>query len=370
MSSSKDKFSLFNQDLPLERARTIPSLWYHDAEIYAAERKHVFLNSWQWVGRVEQVAEPGHFFTTEIAGEPLVITRDAHGSLRAFSNVCRHRAARVTTENCGKATHFQCRYHGWTYDLSGRLKGTPEFTGVEDFYKEENGLPTWKVDTWGKFVFVNAHPSPPPLGEFLFPLPLRVPAASIENFQFTERKEYELECNWKVYADNYLDGGYHVNSVHPRLAGIIDYANYRTEVARNTSVQVTPLKDSGVNGDRVLQETRGGQNAYYWWIYPNFMVNLYEGMMDLSVVLPLAPNKCKVIFEFFFPRPQDDLQTSRIAESLAIAHQIQLEDVTICEEVQRNLMSRSFSTGRFSVRREAGGHHFHQLLARDLQVSN
>ena len=153
-SNLRDKVGLFDPDLPLERARTIPSLWYFDADIYAAERRAVFAATWQVAGRLNQLSEPGSFVTAEIAGEPILVVRDAEGKLRAFFNVCRHRAARVVTEPEGTATRLRCRYHGWTYDLAGRLRGTPEFEGVADFRREEQGLVGLELDTWGPLVWV------------------------------------------------------------------------------------------------------------------------------------------------------------------------------------------------------------------------
>src|SRR5262249_33433464 len=147
------KLRQFDPDLPLERARTIPAAWYFDPEVYAAERRAVFGGTWQAAGRLDQVAGPGCYFTAGIAGEPVRVARAGAGVLRAFFNVCRPRAARVMNEPAGRATRFRCRYHGWTYDLAGRLRGTPEFDGVADFRREEQGLVEMDVDVWGPLVW-------------------------------------------------------------------------------------------------------------------------------------------------------------------------------------------------------------------------
>jgi choline monooxygenase len=111
---------------------------------------------------------------------------------------------------------------------------------------------------------------------------------------------------------------------------------------------------------------RSGDVALYWWLFPNFMVNLYQNVMDTNLVLPLGPDRCRVIFDFYFADTEGEQAAGFIRESIAVAHRIQEEDIGICEEVQRGLRSRSFDTGRFSVKREAAGYHFHQLLARRL----
>jgi choline monooxygenase len=365
-----DKVKTFDPDLPLDRAHTIPNLWYFDPEVYAAECRAVFGDTWQMVGRLDQLAGPGSYFTADIAGEPILVVRDQEEVVRAFYNVCRHRAARVLHEPQGTATRLRCRYHGWTYDLAGRLRGTPEFDGVCDFRREEQGLVPVEVDTWGPLVWVRqrrCQESNANLADFLAPLPARTAGLGVEALHFVERRTYDIACNWKVYVDNFLDGGYHVNTIHPGLAGVLDYSQYRTEVAGNTSVQISPLKPPEQAGDPAAK-VRTGENAYYWWVYPNFMLNLYAGIMDTNLVLPLGPDRCRVVFDFYFADTQGPDAARFMADSIAVAHQIQLEDLGICEDVQKGLASRSFRTGRFSVRREVAGYHFHRLLARNLRA--
>jgi choline monooxygenase len=352
----------FDPELPLERARTIPNTWYTDPRVYEAERRAVFGRSWQAVGRAEQVREVGSYLTADIAGEPLLAVRGDDGELRAFFNVCRHRAAPILNESCGSATKLRCRYHGWTYDLAGRLRGTPEFDGVCDFRKEENGLvPVGAVAGWGPFAWVHLDPSREPVEAFLAPLPGWVESRrAFDWLAFAGRKVYDVACNWKVYVDNYLDGGYHVNTVHPGLAGVLDYKEYRTTVHGNTSLQSSPLKPAeGATG-----KTRTGDLAAYWWVWPNFMLNVYAGVMDTNLVLPLGVDRCRVVFDFYFAEGTDP---GFVRDSMAVADQVQAEDVGICEEVQRGLYSRSYATGRFSVKREVAGYHFHQLLGRRLR---
>ncbi|HEX3151625.1 MAG TPA: SRPBCC family protein [Gemmataceae bacterium] len=352
--------SEFDPTRPLESARTVPNTWYTSSEIAAAEVRSVFGATWQMVGRAAQVATPGAFLTANIAGEPIIVIRGDDNILRAFFNVCRHRAAPILNEPCGTATKLRCRYHGWTYDLTGKLRGTPEFDGVADFRKEDNGLPSIAVATWGPFVWVHLDPPRQPIESYLAPLP-QWSIGKLDGLQFARRVEYDLACNWKIYVDNYLDGGYHVNSVHPALAGVLDYSGYKTTLHANSSVQTSPMKPGDPNDPAT--RTRTGTEAAYWWVFPNFMLNHYAGVMDTNVVLPLAPDRCRVIFDYYFAAGTPD---DFIDQSVTVAHQVQIEDVGICEEVQRGLNSRSYTVGRFSVKREAGGYHFHRLLAERL----
>ena len=169
-----------------------------------------------------------------------------------------------------------------------------------------------------------------------------------------------------MYVDNYLDGGYHVNTVHPALAGVLDYREYRTVCDGNTVLQSSPITP----GDGEAGRTRTGDLAAYWWVYPNFMVNVYSGVMDTNLVLPLGADRCRVIFDFYFADIHGAAAGAFMAESMAVAEEIQREDISICEEVQRGLQSRCYSTGRFSVRREAAGYQFHRRLAEQLQGSS
>lgn len=358
-SRMRELLNKFDPTLPLEQANTIPSDWYFDTELAERERATVFAG-WQAVGRLDQLPGPGSYFTIEVAGEPIAVLRDGDGVLRAFHNVCRHRAAPVLCDDCGTATKLRCRYHGWTYDLTGQLRGAPEFEGVADFDRADFGLTPMTVATWGPTVWV--HPTAPhqPLDGYLSPLQEKTAIFEVDRLKWHARRSYDLACNWKVYVDNYLDGGYHVNYVHPTLAGALDYANYRTELFEHGNCQISPLKAAK---DDTVTATRKGDVAMYWWVFPNFTVNLYSGVMDTNFILPLGPERCRVIFDFYFA---DGTDAAFMKQSLDVAEQVQQEDIAICEDVQRGLRSRSFSTGRFSVRRENGGYQFHQLLARAL----
>ncbi|VTT97823.1 (2fe-2s)-binding protein : Rieske (2Fe-2S) domain protein OS=Roseiflexus sp. (strain RS-1) GN=RoseRS_0979 PE=4 SV=1: Rieske: Ring_hydroxyl_A [Gemmataceae bacterium] len=351
----------FDPSVPLEKAHCPPNTWYTSAEVAKLERDAVFARTWQVAGRRELVASPGQFLTTEVADEPILVVRGDDGVLRAFVNVCRHRAARVCSEECGTVTKLRCHYHGWTYDLAGNLRGVPEFDGVEGFRREDNGLPPVSVAEWGPYVWVHLEKPAEPLEQFLAPLPAWAASRdALKGLVWHARKTYDLACNWKVYVDNYLDGGYHVNTVHPGLAGVLDYREYRTVPDGNTVLQSSPMKP----GDGEAGRTRIGDLAAYWWVFPNAMVNLYSGVLDTNVVVPLAVDRCRVIFDLYFAA---DADPEFVRESLLVTDQVQAEDVGVCEEVQRNLTGRSYTAGRYSVKRENGEHYFHQMLARALE---
>ncbi len=391
----------YDPTAPLERAWTIPAPWYTDPAVAALEQRAVFGASWQYVAPLDRLEAPGSFVTATVAGEPIVVVRGRDGALRGFFNVCRHHAAAVATEKCGSCSVLRCPYHGWTYDLDGRLKGAPEFEGVEDFDRAASGLMPVAVETWERFVFVRlgagglpsasnllsplgerlgeggstgssaGTPSPRPsplkgegesLKEHLGDMAAGVAKLDLARLKFFERRRWTLNCNWKVYVDNYLDGGYHVPHLHKSLSSVLEYSDYQIENGERYCLQHSPLK---AGKDAETAAVRKGDRAYYYWLHPNFMLNWYEGVMDVNLVLPLGPDKCEVIFDFFF----DDVGESAAARnraSLAVGERVQQEDIDICEAVQRGLHSRAYVAGRLSVRREAGEHLFHRLLHGDL----
>jgi len=351
----------YDAGAPLERAATPPSEWYFDPRFDALERVAVFARTWQLVARLDQLAEPGCFVTAEFAGEPIVITRGQDGTLRAFYNVCRHHAAEVMNESQGRAGKLRCPYHGWTYSLEGELIGCPEFREVREFDKARNGLVPIRLETWENLVFVNLSSDAPSLREQLGSAAEQIASLRVASLKFHERRTYDLNCNWKVFVDNYLDGGYHVPHIHKGLAGVLDYAEYRITNGERYCLQASPVDSAG--GDSETSAVRGGEMAYYYWIYPNLMLNWYEGYLDTNLTLPIDANHCRVIFDFYFA---DGVQQRD--KSIAVAERVQQEDIDVCESVQRGVGSRSYDTGRLSVRREAGEQLFHKLLAADLRA--
>jgi choline monooxygenase len=365
--SLREILNLYNPHDRLAEASTIPAPWYFDPRISELEQSSVFSGSWQVVGRLDQVRDVGQFFTTELAGEPLVVVRAEDGFLHTFFNVCRHHAATVVTEPQGLAKQFRCPYHGWTYGIDGALKGTVEFEGVCDFDRSKNGLVPIRVDTWENFVFVNLDGRAASLGHFLGVVPdLVSPLELSKKLHFFGRRVYTLNCNWKVYVDNYLDGGYHVPHAHKGLSSVIEYTKYTIENLERACLQSSPLS-SDSSSEAGVAATRQGR-AFYLWIYPNFMINAYEGVMDTNLVLPLAIDRCAVVFDYYFADISPAAQI-RNQESIAVSEKVQDEDMAICDSVQRGLGSRAYVAGRLSVRREAGEHLFHRLLHADLTAA-
>ena len=363
-SSIHQILSSYNDCAPLAQASTIPATWYIDARIAELERLSVFSKTWQLVARTDQLQAPGQFVSTSVAGEPVIVVRGKDGALRAFYNVCRHHAAAVVTEPCGQTALLHCPYHGWNYGLDGSLKGMPEFEGVENFDRAQNGLVPVRVETWECFVFVNLDNDAAPLIDFLGGLVKRIAPLGIGKLHYFDRRTYNINCNWKVFVDNYLDGGYHVPHLHKGLNSVLDYKHYTIENEDRYCLQSSPMVAS--DEDAGMGSARKGDRAWYFWQHPNLMINCYEGYMDTNLVIPIDVDHCTVIFEFYFAGIGDTHREYN-EQSVNVGNRVQEEDLGICEDVQRGLKSRAYRAGRLSVRREAGEQLFHRLLAGDLK---
>lgn len=357
----------FRYQPDLARATTIPASWYTQPAMLPIEAERVFGATWQLVGRAEQVRNPGDFFTCSVGDEPLVVVRGADGELRAFYNVCRHRAGAVAS-GCGSRKTLQCSYHAWTYALDGRLLSTPEFEGVLDFDRAAYGLRPVRAASWGPFVFVNLDPAAPPLLEVLGDIPAETARFPVERMGFYKRVDYEISCNWKVYIDNYLEG-YHIPVAHPGLFKEIDYKQYAVETFRYYSKQHAPIREKPDSLLRRNLAAGESADALYYWLFPNIMLNFYPGNLQINIILPLGHERTLTIFEWYVL----DVERPGVAEdfhkSFKFSDLVQQEDIEICEAVHRRLRSRSYEVGRYSVARENGVHHFHGLLCEFLQGS-
>jgi len=370
----KTRKDLIHVEADIARAWTLPAAFYREADIFAAEKEEIFARTWQVVGHHDQVANAGDYFTTDLVGEPLLIVRGADGKLRGFYNVCRHRAG-PPAEGCGSRKLFRCGYHGWTYALDGSLISSTEMEGVEGFRPEDFALAPVRTEEWFNLVFVNLDSDARSLGESLGEMPRHAEKFHFPDMKLFERRTYDMKCNWKTYVDNYLEG-YHLPSVHPGLNRELDYNAYAVEPhlpareGRDTERgwegyvrQFSPIRGAqpGDTTPRRYQEAREDLTTDYFWVFPNWMLNCYPDNVSLNIVLPLEPERSLAIFEWYLP--EKDHSSPAAKASVEFSHQIQIEDVGICEAVQKNLRSRSYSRGRFSVKQEKGVHAFHRMYA-------
>jgi choline monooxygenase len=336
---------------PLHEARALDVAYYVDAAWAERERRAVFARSWQLVGGSGRVAAAGDHVVDEIAGRPLLVVRHTDGALRAFDNVCRHRAGPLALCDGRGARALRCRYHGWSYDLDGALRQAPEMDEAECFDKGTIRLSQLGVREWQGLVFVAMDAAAPPFDEVVAGIAERMAPVDLSALRFVRRDSYEVACNWKVYVENFLEG-YHLPHVHPGLSRVLDYRAYTTELLRWSSLQHSPVR----GGDY------GDGDAWYWFVHPNVMLNVTPGRLQSNRVLPLGIDRCRVDFDYYYADEPAGL--ARVDGDRTFSEQVQQEDIGICERVQKGLASGAYEPGRLCPRRESGVWHFHELLRR------
>jgi choline monooxygenase len=338
----------------LARATALAAEHYLGQESLERDFQRVFSRNWQLVGHAAQLRDPGDHVVASIGRVPVLVVRHPEEGLVALANVCRHRAGPIATCNGRGARALHCRYHGWTYDLGGQLRHAPEMGGAEDFDPSPIRLPRFRAAAWQGLVFVSLDAHTPPLEEAYAGIAERISPIDLAPMEFARRDTYDIACNWKVYVDNYLEG-YHVPYIHPGLAKVVDYAVYHTELSPWHSLQTSPLRNNdGIYGDG---------DVFYYFVYPNVMLNIMPGRLQVNRILPNGPDRCVVEFDYYYA--PDDAARARAERDREFSEEIQQEDIDICEAVQRGLASGTYDSGRLCPKREAGVWHFHELLRRD-----
>lgn len=351
----------------IRRASTLPGGVYTDPRVFELVRERVFARSWQFAGDTGMVRVPGQvqpFTLLEgMLDEPLVLTRDASDELHCMSNVCTHRGT-LLCEHAGVEPVMRCRYHGRRFSLDGRFLSMPEFDGAEGFPSPADHLAHVPFGTWGKFLFVSLDPAVP-LSEMIAEMDARVSWLPLSEaaFEPTRSRDYLVRANWALYCDNYLEG-FHIPYVHAGLSDALDYGDYRTELFRWSNLQVGIASGGEDIFDLPAGHPDAGQRiaAWYFWLFPNTMINVYPWGISVNVVRPLAPDRTKVSFLSYVWDPE---RLDRGAGSGL--DRVEREDEAVVESVQRGVRSRLYHRGRYSPKRETGVHHFHRLLTSFLQ---
>ena len=334
-------------DADIAAARTIDPRFYTDAAAYHASRERIFARTWQWLGDLGDVARPQSLSPrTLLPGmhdEPLLLARDAAGTLRCLSNVCTHRGNILVGAACS-ATHIRCGYHSRRFDLAGRMTSMPEFEGAAGFPAAADDLPAAAFGEWRGHGFASLAPAAP-LADFAGDMAARTAAEPLDAMRHdaSRDRDYRIEAHWALYVENYLEG-FHIPFVHPGLNRAVDYASYSGELFRYSNVQLARSKD-------------GEPAAQYWWIFPNLMLNFYPWGLSVNLVMPEGLERTRVAFRAFVSDP------SKLATGAGAAlDRVEEEDEAIVLAVQRGVKSRLYAGGRYSPSRERGVHHFHRLL--------
>lgn len=345
---------------PIERAHTLPSSFYTDTEWHHIDIEYVLKPRWQYAGHRSQLQRSGDVVTTEILGQPIILVRDGD-ELRAFYNVCKHRGGPIATQN-ENCKMLQCKYHGWTYKLDGSLRGVPKFKYAELFDKKDYGLTPVSLNEWEGLLFVCLGTESDPLEKAFQGIAEAISPIQLADFQFHSRVSYPIACNWKVYADNFLEG-YHIPHVHPELCNLLDMDAYKTIVDGWQILQDSPLKD------KESIYSGGDEKAWYYFVYPNTMLNILPGRLQINQIMPVDSGHCMVYFDYYYTTETLIKNPDISKMDLEYSENVQAEDIGICEHVQRGLASEAYQTGRFSVETELGPYHFQELLKADYRTA-
>ncbi len=332
---------------PLTHARALDPAYYTDPDIYAFDQSEILASGWQIIAPAALVENPGDLITREIGGVPIIVLRDNAGALQGYFNICPHRAGPLATCDQRGLKRLRCGYHGWAYDFDGRLKTAPEMQGADDFDPSQVRLSPIDVVARNGVIWARTRQGTP-LEDLLSGIEPES-LTQLDSLTHHHHAVYDVQANWKVYVDNYLEG-YHLPFVHPGLTQVVNYPDYKTELGSWWSLQRSPIdQDSGAYG---------AGEALYYFIYPNTMLNILPGRLQTNRVVPVGLRHCRVEFDFFY----DADNLFRFEDDLKFSDLVQEEDRQICEHVQKGLASGAYQPGRLSPTREAGVWHFQNLL--------
>ena len=315
---------------------------YTDRAIYEYERHEIFAREWQCVGFTDQVRTAGDYFTETVAGWPVFVHRSSDGDLRAFHNVCPHRAGPIVLDGSGSQSNLVCRYHGWAFDQRGALLNARDF-GAE--VPADVCLTQVRIEEWRGIIFVNLSPTAPPLGEWLGGWDDRMSEWPVEGAVFHSRSVRPMRCNWKTYGDNFLEG-YHVPMIHPGLARQTESTKYRVwnHGDRRWNIHLTPHRDDTL------------QTGTFMCFWPNFSMNIFAGGWCTERWLPRGHHTTNLVFDYFFFDSCEHADEI-VKESEEVAE----EDAVFCALVQRNLDAGLYQRGYLSPRHENGLMDWHEM---------
>ncbi len=357
----------FTVDPDISKAKTISTDVYKSADFFEMAKEKIFASSWQLAADTDKVRDKGSCYPfillDKYMDEPLLISRDENDQLHCLSNVCTHRGNLLLYEPC-KVNHLRCKYHGRLFQLDGKFKSMPEFKEVKDFPSADDDLTSLPLFQWGKLLFTSLHPRYEP-DIFFGDMMERVSWLPLQEFSHRPElsRDYFINANWALYCENYLEG-FHIPFVHAGLNAAIDFTDYSTELFYPFSSLQLGVSKTGENSfDLPAGSPDYGKKiaAYYFWVFPNMMFNFYPWGLSVNIVQPQAVNKTKISFRLYVWK--EELRSSGAGAEL---DKVEMEDEEIVQQVQKGIQSRFYKQGRYSVTREKGTHHFHELLAQFL----
>ena len=351
-------------DPDMSTAQTLNTGFYTDPLIFELAREKIFAACWHYIGDQSMVPQTGSCYPFTLLEnflqEPLLLTKDNQQEIRCMSNVCTHRGTTLVAEPC-IANHLRCRYHGRQFRLDGTFLSMPEFKEVKNFPTTEDNLTALPLFIWGPWLFTSLNPSADATIYFRA-MQERLAWLPLHEFVFKPElsSEYLVDAHWALYCENYLEG-FHIPFVHAGLTAVIDFGNYTTEIFEGSNLQLGIAKADDEVFDLPLSSPDYGKKvaAYYFFVYPNMMFNFYPWGLSINLIQPQSIERTKV--SFFTYVWKETLFNTGAGSQLDL---VEMEDEEVVEAVQQGIRSRFYHHGRYSVTREQGIHHFHQLIAK------
>jgi glycine betaine catabolism A len=339
-------------------AHTMPAYRYTSAENFALERERIFANAWLCVGREEQVARTGDYFVAEPAGENLIVTRDATGTIHAFYNVCRHRGTRMCEAASGQFHgSIQCPYHAWTYGLDGALKAARNMAEVAGFDRADYPLKEAAVATWEGFIFINLAAQPEPFERAFAPLIGRFARWNTGALRAARTIHYDLACNWKLVFQNYSEC-YHCPLVHPQLDKLSPSDSGRNDMSdgpflggySELRTNVTSLTTSGHTSRPPLGSVDGEDldRIYYYTIFPSMLLSLHADYVMVHYARPIDVGRTLVECTWLFDpatMSRPDFDPSDAVDFWDLTNR---QDWHVNELTYAGMQSRGYAQGPFS----------------------
>ncbi|NUR90885.1 MAG: Rieske 2Fe-2S domain-containing protein [Nonomuraea sp.] len=327
-----------------------------------ADVRAIFARTWQWVCHAEQLSTPGSYTSAVVAGMPIAVVRDRGGALRAFYNVCKHRAHELLSGS-GRVRNIVCPYHAWTYGLDGRLKAARR----APFDTDGICLDQIRVEEFCGFVYVNLDPDAVPLGTQAADLAADIGtwAPDVDRLTHAHRLTYDVASNWKNVIDNFLEC-YHCHIAHKEFVDLVDMDTYEV---RTHGIWSSHFAEAGKH-DNAAYDVSGASVTQHavWWLWPNTCLLRYPGRGNFMVfqVVPAGVDRTLETWDFYFETPE--LQDAETQSVRYIDDVLQQQDIAIVESVQRGMRTPAFDQGRIvydpgnSGLSEHGVHHFHGLV--------
>src|SRR4051794_27423977 len=348
------------------RSMSLRSDAYTESKWAAADLEAIFARSWQCVCHIAKLATPGSYVSATIAEMPIAVVRDRDGSLRAFYNVCKHRAHELLSGS-GTTGSISCPYHGWVYGLDGRLKGARRADRMETFETSEICLDQVQVEEFGGLVYLNLDPTALPLGDQAADLALEIErwAPDIADLTHTRRLTYDVQSNWKNVIDNFLEC-YHCHIAHKEFVDLVDMDTYEV---KTYGIWSSHFAEAGTRQNDAYDVSQASVKQHaVWWLWPNTCLLRYPGRGNFMVlqVLPAGVDRTLETWDFYFETAA--LQDAEVQSVRYIDEILQQQDITIVESVQRGMRTPAFDQGRIvydpdgSGLSEHGVHHFHGLV--------